>query len=58
MCKISFNLGLWRGAHGRVRNVPLAATIDRAAYAAGFDYGRANARAVRAGAHPGKATHG
>lgn len=48
----SFNLGLWRGAHGRARNVPLARDIDETSYAAGFAHGKRHARLIRAGKKP------
>jgi hypothetical protein len=37
--EIAWNLGLWRGEHGYVRDVKLAPGIDYAAYVAGYAYG-------------------
>lgn len=45
----SWTLGLWRGAHGRARDVALAPNICPRSYGDGFDQGRRNARAIRAG---------
>lgn len=50
MCAVSYNLGLWRGAHRRPGVVRLAPHVDLASYCAGYEYGLQNARAIRAGA--------
>lgn len=48
----SFNLGLWRGAHGRARTVALSLDIDETSYAAGYAHGKKHARVIRAGHKP------